>query len=495
MRSGKRYLRVVAALILGSMVMGCGKESEKGAREEMPQSVEIVEEEKGQGEDEGVEEDTLTDAYAQAGFPLSEYSEDDFDGTGEIVFRTEYDVIDRRIDNISCIISNHMAEDVEFGTEYVLEVKGGQSWYKVPFPENMGWEAVARRLPAGGSCGKMINLAMMDHTFQDGEYRIVMRIGERLVKAEFQMGESKITPETPFGCIPLEELPEDYDLEEAIANGDVVFSFQETYNLEKLLHFAENVRLGLPAMVRLVSFTVEGDPMIYDICRNVAYGGMEWYHLSEDYTRDHFSAPDDRRIWEQNYSYLVTDGKDLYLSNYAEYRETPGSLRESRCIVLQDALQTKGETGEVWEQYNTILAWTKEMTEKRLAGNSTRLKVISPDGNWYVCLDEDQEKGGNSFGYGSAGFGNGDLRIPDSESGQEGKTEFWEITAIEGFEWVNNEEVRLTCREDLRNSNTDQAQQYFTVIFQPGATEAESCFGERNYEEPYLQDFPFIEIE
>lgn len=480
MRNSKRYLGIAAVLlVLSGAVLGCERGSEKGARGEEPQSPEkLIEEGK-------VEWDYFMDDYKMLGLALSEYSASDFDESGEIEFQTEYPVIDERMESISCMISNHTGEDLEFGTEYALEVKGGEAWYQVPFPENMGWEAVAIVLPDGESFGKVINLEMMEYTFRDGEYRIVMRIGERLVKAEFRMGESQITPETPFGYLPLQELPEDYSLEEAVANGDVVFSFGETYNLEKLLHFVQNARLGLPAMVRLVSFTVEGDPIIYDIQRNVTYGGMEWYHFSQDVTRDGFSAPDDRTIWEQNYSYLVTDGRDLYLSNYAEYREDTGNWKEGRCIVFQDGLQTKEEAEEVWEQYETILAWTKEMTDKRLEGNSIRLKVMSPDGSRYVCLDKDQEKGGNSFGYGMEGYGDGDFRIPDAEGGQK-------VIVIVDFEWLNDEEVRLHCRETLEISDGEQEEQYFTMIFRPGDTGGEASLGERNYEDPYLQGLSYL---
>lgn len=487
MRNSKRYFGIAAiVLVLSGAVAGCEQGSEKAAQEDETQPLEEVK------EDEKVEWDYALNDYGMLGLALSEYSPGDFDESGEIVLRTEYPVIDRRMESIGCIISNHTGADMEFGTEYVLEVKGEDAWYQVPFPENMGWEAIAIRLPDGESYGKVINLAMMDHTFHDGEYRIVMRFTDRMVKAEFRMGESQITPETPFGFLPLQELPEDYSLEEAVANGDVVFSFQETYNLEKLLHFAENVRLGLPAMVRLVSFTVEGDPIIYDIQRNVTYGGMEWYHFSGDCTRDAFSAPDDRKIREQNYSYLVTDGRDLYLSNYAEFREDTRGLEESRCIVFQDELQIKEEEGEVWEQYGTILAWTRETTEKRLEGNSIRRKVMSPDGSRYVCLDKDQEKGGNSFGYGSAGYADGDFRIPDSEDGQKEKTGSREITAIVDFEWLNDEEVRLLCREALKTSDGGQEEQYFTIIFRPGDVRGEARLGERNYEEPYLKDLPYF---
>lgn len=467
MRNGKRYLGIIVVILaLSGVVTGCGQEGAKSAQEEETGSTNEVKEE------DKVERDFSLDNYKELGFAPSEYSVSDFDGTGEIEFRTEYPVIDSRMESISCIIENHTGADVEFGAEYVLEVQGEDGWYQIPFPENMAWNSVAFRLPAKGACGKVINLAGMEHRFHVGEYRVVMKIGERLVKAEFSMGESEITPATPFGFLPLEELPQDYELEDAVANGDVVFTFQETYNMEKLLHFAENVRLGLPAMVRLVSFTVEGDPIIYDIQQNVDYGGMEWYHLRKDFTRDQFSAPDDRRIWEQNYSYLVTDGENLYLSNYAEYREDAEIPGDSMCIVFQN-----GTDEEILEQYGTILGWTEEMTEKRLAGNVTRLKVMNPEGSWYVCLDKDQEKGGNSFGYGSAGYGESDVKVPDPEG---------KIVAIVNFEWLDAREVRFTCKELAKGNDVDGEERYFTIIFRPEEKDKEARFGEKNYVEPEM---------
>lgn len=340
----------------------------------------------------------------------------------------------------------------------------------------MAWNAVAYVLPPGESCGKVINLSRMnssDFQYFDGEYRIVMKIGNYLVKAEFEMGESDITPETPFGYQPLEKLPEDYSLEMAVENGDVVFSFTKSYNLDRLKDFAEKTQLGLPAMVRLVSFTVEGDPIIYDICRNVICGGADYYTLIEDTSRDQWGIGE---IEKGRYSYLVTDGKDIYLSNYASFRkDIPDFSRDNRLITRGLDLNGKGKDAEL---YREILTCVEDLTKKRLEGNSTRLRCISPDGSWYVSLDAEQIKGGTGFGYGKEGYGS-DCVIPEAIQGEEGEGS---ITAITGFQWIDEESVLLIC-------DTNVEDKICNIAFWPqAAMNREQAFGEREYKSRYIQD-------
>lgn len=53
--------------------------------------------------------------------------------------------------------------------------------------------------------------------------------------------------------------------------------------------------------------------------------------------------------------------------------------------------------GKDAELYREILTCVEDLTKKRLEGNSTRLRCISPDGSWYVSLDAEQIKGGTGI--------------------------------------------------------------------------------------------------
>lgn len=401
----------------------------------------------------------------------SRYADSDFDISGAVLFETEHPVIDKGMKSICYIIENHSGKKLEYGSEYVLEIQKGGQWYEVPFPENAAFDAVAYVLPAENMAGGILNLELMAFTYVDGQYRIVKKVGDYLVKAEFSMGESVITPQTPFGYAALEELPEEYSIDDAIADGVVVFGWSENYNTEHLKSFLINVKLGLPAMVRIGFFTVEGDPVFYDVKRNVTYEGMEWYTLYHDSRRDKFSSEEDRVIKQKNYSYLVTDGETIFLSNFAEYRAEERFYGESRDLVYTGAYTGTDKDASSGQE---LIPLVKELAEMQLNGNNIRYKSVSNDGTYYISLNEEQLAGGTSFGYGTKGYGISDCVIPVENPELTGTAA---ITGILRVHWLDNETVWLVC-------STEEEGMQCRVEFSPGAAmNGEDAFGEREYED------------
>lgn len=474
MRSGKKYLikvsGILAAALLAVTFAGCAARSAVN-----PENTTIGAQktEENGAVDAAVNGEESAKVNAEndfSGLMPSAYAESEFDTSGKILFRTEYAVIDKEMESISYIIENLSGEDLEYGEEYVLEVKSGEQWYQVPFPENYGWNAVEYVLPADNMSGGILNLAWMDFTYADGDYRIVKKIGDYLVKAEFSMGESEITPETPFGYKELSALPEEYNLDNAIKDGVVVFGYQDSFNIERLKEFMVKAKLGLPAMVRIGFSTVEGDPIFYDLKRNVTNDGREWYTLYHDSRRDQFMREENRVITQENFSYLVTDGMDIYLSDYAGYADTKLFHETSRSIAASAYLNQPDLIKEIvkrWEEldseelhaevevYRDVIASIEEMTANRLEWNVTRYKSVSPDGTYYVSLNEEQikqdveaENKEITFGFGTKGYGTSDYAITLKNM------DFAKETAITGIErvfWKDDETATLVCTTGTKN--------------------------------------------
>lgn len=59
-----------------------------------------------------------------------------------------------------------------------------------------------------------------------------------------------------------------YDSEEAIKNGDVVNSHGEISNLKKFENFIKNVERGAQDEIRITMYTIEGDPIFYNLNYN-----------------------------------------------------------------------------------------------------------------------------------------------------------------------------------------------------------------------------------
>ena len=83
--------------------------------------------------------------------------------------------------------------------------------------------------------------------------------------------------------IKLTELPKKYPPDEAIANGDYVNVHGQISNEDKLTEFISAVNSKDSAAIRMVQYTVEGDPIISDII----FDGNR-FTVFNDTTRDAF---------------------------------------------------------------------------------------------------------------------------------------------------------------------------------------------------------------
>ena len=118
----------------------------------------------------------------------------------------------------------------------------------------------------------------------------------------------------PYGFVPLEALPEMYGADTA-AGEDVVYTDEGVRNGEAVAAFLEKVRLGIPCQLRTVQDYGENAPMVIDVL----------------FQQEHFCQRmrQGREIVEERYSYVVTDGRDLYLSNGADGERRSDSLTRS----------------------------------------------------------------------------------------------------------------------------------------------------------------------
>jgi hypothetical protein len=101
---------------------------------------------------------------------------------------------------------------------------------------------------------------------------------------------------------PLNELPADYSLEQAIADSVYVnIHGFEIYNQVMADQFyADLYSGGGAAFLRMMQYTIEGDAILTDILY-----GNDLFTVSHDSTRDKFSSESDRAISTTTYRFLV----------------------------------------------------------------------------------------------------------------------------------------------------------------------------------------------
>jgi hypothetical protein len=310
----------------------------------------------------------------------SDYEDSDFDNSSDIILTTQHQVYGNDIERITCFLQNNTDKEYMYGEPYAIERFINGIWYQIPFPENSGWNALGYILLPKSTATIYVSLSYLDYKFKDGTYRIVKNIGDKNYCATFELGESNITKATPFGFKDLKKLEKNYSKEKAIKDGVVVITYEGIENSKEIGEFVENVSRNIETMLRIIQYTIEGDPIITDITYHVDRDN--YYTLSIDNSRDHFAGKG-KGISEIIYSYMVTDGTRLYLSNYAKWDKE----NDKKNICLVDALEN--------EEWISMVPIVEKMTENRLLSNITIYKEFSSDHTKIILLAEDPLE----FGY------------------------------------------------------------------------------------------------
>lgn len=312
----------------------------------------------------------------------------------DVTLTLEHPVYSTNVRTIWFWVENHGTQEVTYGEPYTLEVWRDDAWHTIPFWNAETFTLISYRLEPGESRATSIRLGAFDHVFEEGRYRVVKDIGGDRV-GEFTLGPSDISLTTPAGFGSLESLKPDYDRIAAHQDGVLVLSLDGRVSDSALVtQWLKKAAAGMPAMLRMMYFTVEGDPTVLDLHYDL-YGNGEWTCRIDD-SRDHWGNR--AGITETLYGYLVTDGEALYLSDCASYdlldqypdARTREILPAGSCSAAQ-------------------LQLVQDQTQRRLDGNTTRCTVYSPGAAWNASLAE-----GLEFAFGSAGSGEVQtLQVPD----------------------------------------------------------------------------------
>ncbi len=324
-------------------------------------------------------------------------------GTG-LVMEMEHACYDASVSRCAYFVRNGTDETVEFGEDYSVQRQNNGKWESLRYKENHGFSSIGYCLAPGGTMALTCWMEMFQEELENGVYRMVKQVGGETLYAGFEIGDSPYTAKTPYGFGPLEDLPENYGAATA-ADTDVVFTWDTPRNMEAVEAFLKKTGLGVPCQLRTVQDYGEGLPMVIDVI----------------YENDHFlwRMRSGGIVAELRFSYIVTDGKDLYLSNGASW-EAGEQYGDKRAFLLPEG-----------ESYSALLTQAEDMTARRLAGNSARYRVWSADGTYSAALTETPTE----------------FFVEDQGHGAAFDLQDWDglETAILGLEWQEDDTLRLTC--------------------------------------------------
>ena len=327
----------------------------------------------------------------------------------------ERDAYDPSVETVWCVLSYEgEGEPLEYGASYWLDVREEDgTWTQVPLAENTGWDAVLYTLPSGEKQAFPCSLSMFDYDFSGGgTFRVVKEIGDQTLMAEFTLTEgAAISAETPYGFGPMEDLPEDWDTAEAAASGAVVFTEAGVENSDAAATFLEKVSLGIPCQLRTLQNYYESWPMLIDVI----------------YENDSFRwrMRTGGELTEKRFSYIVTDGTDVYLSNGADWDSTE-RYDSDKAFLLPSG------------SGSALVPRAQELMADQTAGNITRYRLWSPSGEWCVRRSEGDDPLDLSLVYSKPGYGSGSqgLDLGELRAG---------ITGIRNMVWQADDTLHLTC--------------------------------------------------
>ena len=328
----------------------------------------------------------------------------------EVELFLEHPVYDPSLTRYTYFIRNDGAETVEFGADYALQRREGDAWKDLTFRENAAFTAIGYVLEPGGTMALTCGFDLFEEPPEAGTYRLVKPVGGQTLYAEFELGDSPYTAAAPYGFAPLEGLPEVYDADTA-AESDVVYTNDGVKNGAAVETFLHKVRLGVPCQLRTVQDYGENTPMLIDVIYES--GHFLWRMRQGD------------DVVEVRFSYIVTDGTDLYLSNGADWETAERYAGKELAWLVP--METAGPAE---------IEAVERMTEDRLAANTARYRVWSADGVWDAFLTDVPTE-----------FGVGWQKPGEGSGGQIYDLNRWDglETAIWGLDWQDDGKLLLVC--------------------------------------------------
>ena len=187
----------------------------------------------------------------------------------DVILRTQYPVYDPSCEYVQVIIDNYTDDMVLYGEYWKIDQRLDGEWQPVEF-KNYGFTDIGLGADAHSGNAYSCNLSMLASELEEGEYRILKEIDGQVYAAEFRIGESPVTAESPHGFVPLEQLPADYTSDYAAADGAVVVSQDGSItNGDKLTDFFRYAELYYwLGQLRIAQEQADGSLILIDVIRS-----------------------------------------------------------------------------------------------------------------------------------------------------------------------------------------------------------------------------------
>ncbi len=233
--------------------------------------------------------------------------ERDVNPDGDIVMKAQFEVYDASADSVGFTIENHSGRELDYDAYYTLEKQNDGKWYTVE-AELMAFIDIAYLLPDDGVQSGAVDLQYYRDNgegISDGQYRVLKELDGKVYAAEFEVGESPITAESPYGFAPIDTLTADFSAE---TDGVININQADESDCALAEGFFKSIQAGLGAQIRLVDET-DGKVCVTD----VVYDGEKFVYTT--------GIPGSGEFTTIYYSFAYAINEDIFLSNHLTHGE------------------------------------------------------------------------------------------------------------------------------------------------------------------------------
>lgn len=270
----------------------------------------------------------------------------------DVSLTAEHPIYSPDIQQISFLLENHTDKEITYGLDYYLEYKNGETWEPVS-PESDVVPSIGIFVKPRENRAVTIGTSAFQWDWREGDYRLVQPVSLGGVADKlygtFSIGDSPISASSPYGFVPLEALPVSYSSEQADADGVVcVVHGHVQSNEDKIPIFLQKAEYGLPAMIRISTATIEGDPIYTDIEYHPENNAFRFVY---DNSRDRFGVFEGITAKWYPYLHMAERNGSLELC-LSEWNPLPkeGSEEFDSLLVCPLSEEKKGEYLYIWNR-------------------------------------------------------------------------------------------------------------------------------------------------
>lgn len=357
-------------------------------------------------------------AQAKGIWVPSIYKDDQLNTETFCTLRTEYPVYKTDATTVHYVMQNNSRQEISYGVITYFERKQADGWYTYTDPEVDNILIAVDVLP-GAPRSEKLDTTHTAGPLPAGEYRLIKEfsLGNKraLFCSYFTVAENGYDSAYLSGYTPLLSLPKNYTREQALSDGAFYVDVKgKAYNKEKLTNFLEKIRQYLPAKLRILQYTTEGDLVLCDI----SYGWNNGdFLLEQDATRDRLGTKTISRSYYPDLILHKANGKTRLM--LSEWFLTP--VKGASDWTLLPDIRIAGAS-----------KITKLMHSPYYHREEAAYLVYSPDGKQYAGYDAKAKEI-----YYTTPNGVARAAIADPKSS---------ITAIVDMELKGNRELVLTFR-------------------------------------------------